>query len=284
MFGHRGRGATASMPVVSRVVAVSAIELRGAVVVVSGASSGLGRRFAVDFAAAGAVVTGLARRESLLESLRDELQGQSPRSATVVCDVSDTARYASVLADIEGEHGRIDVLINNAGIGEPPDDTDDPLAPYRAVMETNFFAAVAGSLAVLPGMLERRRGVIVNVSSDTGRAPGPGETAYGASKAALSAFTESLSYRAEGTGVHVHVLYPGWVPTAMGSGAVEGGMPPPPRMVRRSAEEVSGLLLARLGGPRVDIDAAPIARLAPVARSLLPGVYRRAVRRATGPG
>ena len=82
------------------------MELDGAVVVVSGASSGLGRRFAVDLAAAGAVVTGLARRESLLGSLRDELHRHSPQSATLVCDVSDTARYASVLADIEDEHGR----------------------------------------------------------------------------------------------------------------------------------------------------------------------------------
>ncbi|MBO0730229.1 MAG: SDR family oxidoreductase, partial [Acidimicrobiaceae bacterium] len=246
---------------------MSAIELRGAVAVVSGASSGLGRRFAVDLAAAGAVVTGLARRESLLASLREELQRHSPHSATLVCDVSDTTHYASALADIEGEHGRIDVLINNAGIGEPPDDTGEPLMPYRAVMETNFFAAVTGTLAVLPGMLDRWHGAIVNVSSDTGRAPGPGETAYGASKAALSAFTESISYRAERRGVRVHVLYPGWVPTAMGSRALDGGRPPPPRMVRRTEEQVSRLLLARLGGSRVDIDAAPIARLAPVGRS-----------------
>jgi NAD(P)-dependent dehydrogenase (short-subunit alcohol dehydrogenase family) len=261
---------------------VSALELRGAVAVVTGASSGLGRRFAVDLAAAGAVVVGLARREPLLESLREELRRHSPQSATLVCDVSDTARYASALADIEREHGRIDVLINNAGIGEPPDDTSEPLAPYRAVMETNFFAAVAGTLAVLPGMLEHRHGAIVNVSSDTGRAPGPGEAAYGASKAALSAFTESISFRAETRGVRVHVLYPGWVPTAMGIGAVDGGMPPPPRIVRRTEEQVSRLLLSRVGGSRIDIDAAPIARLAPVGRSLLPGVYRRAVRKATG--
>ena len=138
------------------------------------------------------------------------------------------------------------------------------------VMETNYFAAVAGTLAVLPGMLERRRGVIVNVSSDSGRAPSPHEAAYGASKAALSAFTESLSFDTEGTGVHLHVLYPGWVPTAMGNEAVDAGMPMPPRMVRRTEEQVSQLVLARMGGAKLDIDAAPIARLAPVGRALFP--------------
>jgi len=258
------------------------IDLQGAVVVVTGASSGLGRRFAVDLASAGAVVTGLARREQLLASLTEEMRGTSPASATIVCDVSDTDRYVAVLAGIERERGRIDVLINDAGIGEPPAVPDRPLGPYRAVMETNFFAPVVGTLAVLPGMLERRRGVVVNVSSDTGRAPGPGETAYGASKAALSAFTESLSFETEGRGVHLHVLYPGWVPTSMGAGAVAAGMAPPPRMVRRSEEQVSRLLLARMGGPRVDIDAAAVARLAPVARALLPRVYRRGVRKAAG--
>lgn len=259
------------------------MELQGAVAVVTGASSGLGRRFCVDLAAGGAVVTGLARREDLLQSLAGEMGRTSPSSTTVVCDVSDTARYASVLADIERERGRIDILINNAGTGEPPGPHEDPVEPYRAVMETNFFAAVAGTLAVLPGMLDRGRGVVVNVSSDTGRAPGPGEAAYGASKAALSAFTEALSFDTERRGVHLHVLYPGWVPTAMGQGAVDGGMPPPPRMVRRTEEQVSRLVLDRMGRPRVDIDAAPIGRLAPMARALAPSVYRRGVRRASAP-
>ncbi len=258
------------------------IDLRGSVAVVTGASSGLGRRFALDLAAAGAVVTGLARREELLGAVAEEMRGTSPRSATVVCDVSDTERYMAMLAGIERDHGRIDVLINDAGIGEPSAEPDHPLAPYRAVMETNFFAAVAGTLTVLPGMLQRGRGVVVNVSSDTGRAPGPGETAYGASKAALSAFTDSLSYKTEGRGVHLHVLYPGWVPTAMGAGAADAGQPTPPRIVRRTEEQVSRLLLARMGGPRLDIDAAPVARLAPVARALVPDLYRRALRKAAG--
>jgi short-subunit dehydrogenase len=258
------------------------IDLQDAVVVITGASSGLGRRFAIDLAAAGAIVTGLARREQLLASVAEEMHRTSPASTTMVCDVSDTDRYMAVLAGIERERGRIDVLINNAGIGEPPAVPDHPLAPYRAVMETNFFAAVAGTLTVLPGMLERHRGVVVNVSSDSGRAPGPGETAYGASKAALSAFTESLSYRTEGRGVHLHLLYPGWVPTAMGTEALDAGMPAPPRIVRRSEEQVSRLLIARMGRPSLDIDAAPVARLAPVARALLPRVYRRGVRKAAG--
>jgi short-subunit dehydrogenase len=257
-------------------------ELRGAVAVVTGASSGLGRRFALDMAARGATVIGLARRQELLSSLAQDMQLQSPASSTVTCDVADTDRFVSVLADVEHDNGRIDVLVNNAGTGPPRTGAEPDLAAHRVVMQTNYFAPVAGTLAVLPGMLGRRRGVIVNVSSDSGRAPSPHEAAYSASKAALSAFTEGLSFDTEGTGVHLHVLYPGWVPTAMGNEAIEAGMPMPPKIVRRTAQQVSQLVLARMGGPKLDIDAAPIARLAPVGRALFPSAYRKGVRKASG--
>ncbi len=255
---------------------------RDRVAVVTGASSGLGRRFAVDLAASGAQVVGLARRGDLLAELQTEMRARSPRSRTQVCDVSDIVEFRSVLADIEATDGHIDILINNAGIGEPDPSSAgaDPLDPYRAVFETNFFAAVTGTLAVLPGMQARGRGVIVNVSSDIARAPGPGEPAYGASKAALSAFTEAVSFDVDGSGVHLHLLYPGWVPTAMGQPAGSDA-DLPPKAVRRTEAQVSKLLLERIGGPNVDIDAAPIARLAPVSRALFPRLYRRGVRRAT---
>jgi short-subunit dehydrogenase len=257
-------------------------DLQGAVVVVTGASSGLGRRFALDMAAQRATVVGIARRQELLVGLADEMRKLSPASSTVTCDVCDTDRVVSVLKDIERGLGRIDVLVNNAGTGPPRGAGEPELAVYREVMDTNYFAVVAGTLAVLPGMLERRHGAIVNVSSDSGRAPSPHEAAYSASKAALSAFTESLSFDTEATGVHLHVLYPGWVPTAMGSAAIDAGMAMPPRMVRRTEEQVSRLVLARLGGPKVDIDAAPIARLAPLGRALFPAAYRKGVRKASG--
>src|SRR5205085_2748844 len=82
--------------------------------------------------------------------------------------------------------------------------------------DVNFFGLVAGTLAVLPGMLDRRSGVVVNVASDSARAPEPGQGAYAATKAAIAAFSESVAHEVADRGVHVHVLYPAWVPTAMG--------------------------------------------------------------------
>jgi uncharacterized protein len=149
----------------------------------------------------------------------------------------------------------------------------------RRVFEVNFFATVTGTMAVVPGMVERGWGVIVNVSSDTARAPEPRQGAYAASKAAVSAFSESVAHELAGRGVHVHVLYPGWVPTAMGLSGNEDGGSLPPKMVRRTAEQVATLMADRMGGPRIDINAAHVTLLAPIARTLAPLSYAKAMRR-----
>jgi short-subunit dehydrogenase len=247
----------------------------GSIAVVTGASSGLGRRMALDVAARGATVIGIARREEVLQQIAAEMRRSSPNSGYVACDVSDTDKFASVLADLEAAHGHIDLLINDAGIGEPDGDGGEEVRLEDGAV---FPDAVAGTLAVLPGMVDRSRGVIVNVSSDTGRAPGPAEPAYSASKAALSAFTESLSYTVDDRGVRLHILYPGYVPTPMTAGSDPTKVP---RFVRRTEHQVSQTLLRGLGRPRLEIDATRVARLAPVARALVPGAYRRGVKSFT---
>src|SRR5688500_7198563 len=101
--------------------------LRSAVAVVTGASSGLGRRMAIELARHGAVVTAIARRRERLERLADEMHRYSPDSGFEVCDVSDTDQFVAVLRDVESRHGRVDVLVNDAGIGEPE---GEGLAPH----------------------------------------------------------------------------------------------------------------------------------------------------------
>jgi short-subunit dehydrogenase len=149
----------------------------------------------------------------------------------------------------------------------------------RDVFDINFFATVAGTLAVIPGMVERGGGVVVNVSSDSARAPEPRQGAYAASKAAISAFSESVAMEVAARGVHVHVLYPGWVPTAMGLSGTEDGGSLPPRMVRRTAPQIATLVADRMGGPHIDINAARLPLLAPIARTLLPLTYQKAMQR-----
>jgi short-subunit dehydrogenase len=245
----------------------------GAVAVVSGASSGLGRRMALDLAERGATVIGVARRKEALDEL-------APEVAARPLDVADLDAWADALHDIEAEHGRIDVLVNAAGIERRKGVDEVTWEDVDEALTVNYRAAARATLAVLPGMRRRDHGVVCNISSDHGRAPGPGTPAYCASKAALSAFSESLAHEVHGTGVHVHVLYPGWVPTPLGQGAVDDGMPLPPKAVRRTEEEVSARTLDRFGSPNFEINAAPLATLAPVVRALMPPIYRRSMRNA----
>ncbi len=251
-------------------------DFRGMIAVVTGASAGLGRRLARDLASAGAVVIGMARREERLRDLVDEMRRQSPESGYRVCDLSDAASFVGVLQQVESEHGRIDILANIAGIGGIMRSEPTTAASLRCVMEVNFISPVAGMVTVLPGMRARRFGAILNMSSDDGRAPGPGAADYSASKAALSAATESLSYDARPDGVFIHTVYPGWVPTEMGLTAVqEGEMPMPPRAVRRTEEQVSALMLRRMFDPRLEINAATLPLVAPILRTIAPRTYQR---------
>jgi short-subunit dehydrogenase len=243
-------------------------EYRDAVAVVTGASSGIGHRLATDLAGRGAHVVGVARRVGEMAAL-PEARG---------CDLHDLDAWAALLQDVEREHGRIDVLVNGAGVERSRGITEVTWDDVDDALTVNYRAAARAMVTVVPGMVARGHGAVLNISSDHGRAPGPGTPAYCASKAALSAFTESVAHEVAGTGVHVHVLYPGWVPTPMGQGAVDNGMPEPPRFVRRTAEQVSRQALDSIGRPSFEINAARIAVLAPVARALAPPLYRRSMR------
>ena len=263
----------------------------GQVAVVTGASSGIGRSVALVLAARGATVVGLARRKDLLDELQADLSRHCPHCETAVCDVGDPDAFRDALATAEKKHGRIDHLVNNAGIDimlpvtglETGTHPPDP-ATVRQIFDVNFFSIVTGTLAVLPAMLERGAGVIVNVSSDSARAPEPRQGGYAASKAAISAFSESIAHEVAPAGVHVHVLYPGWVPTAMGLSGNEDGGTLPPKAVRRTAEGVANLTADRMGGARIDINAARLPLLAPIARTIAPRAYQMSMRRMSTTG
>ncbi|MEY2432600.1 MAG: hypothetical protein QOC92_2325 [Acidimicrobiaceae bacterium] len=183
------------------------------IAVVTGASSGIGAATALRLAEQGATVIGVARREDRLAEVITACQRHVAASVAHVGDVSSRAVAREIVADAESRFGRVDILVNNAGISPPEDPLHHAADDVEAIMAVNFYGPIYLADAVLPGMVARGRGSIVNVTSVSGYVPAPGEPAYGASKAALSRWSHGLAIELHGSGVHIGVLSPGPIDT-----------------------------------------------------------------------
>ena len=189
------------------------MEFRDRVVVVTGASSGIGRVTAEAFAARGARVVAVARREEALTRLIEACRVHSPRSDYRCGDLGERRFAEFVIDDTLAQHGRLDVLVNNAAISKHKQLWHLSADEAERVMDVNFLACVWTSLAALPHMLLAGGGTIVNVSSFAAEVVPPRETIYGASKAALHAFTRGLWNDLEGSNVHAALVIPGAIDT-----------------------------------------------------------------------
>ncbi|WP_343710285.1 SDR family NAD(P)-dependent oxidoreductase [Mycobacterium sp.] len=182
-------------------------------VLITGASSGVGAALARRLAEAGAVVGLTARRRDRLAEVLADCRRASPASTMWVADLADSAAIAALAARAWDELGGIDVLVNNAATPKRRVVSALDPAEVETVMRVNFFAPMRLTLAVLPRMLQRGSGIIVNVSSVGGRLGIVHETAYCASKFALCGWSESLAVDLHGTGVAVKLIQPGPVDT-----------------------------------------------------------------------
>lgn len=181
-------------------------------IAITGASSGIGEALAREFAAAGYKVSLIARRKELLVQLAASLPTQTFVKSV---DLLDCTRCADWIPEAEAALGPIDLLVNNAGmqIVAPVEETtaDDG----EAVLKLNLLTPMRLTQAVLPGMLKRGSGTIVDIASMAALAPTPGMHHYNAAKAGIAAASEALRGELRGTGVHVVTVYPGPVATAM---------------------------------------------------------------------
>jgi uncharacterized protein len=186
------------------------MDLQDKHVVVTGASRGIGEALATRFARHGARVSLVARTKSALDSLAEQLRGQA-----FACDLSRKDQIAGLIARIEEKSGPIDVLVNNAGLDASKRLEDSTAEEVEQVLYVNLIAPAELCRQVLPGMLARERGHIVNISSLAGIVPFPGFATYGSSKAGLSHFTSCLQGDLTGTGVNTTLVELGPVPTEM---------------------------------------------------------------------
>jgi NAD(P)-dependent dehydrogenase (short-subunit alcohol dehydrogenase family) len=191
-------------------------DLSGLVALVTGGSRGLGRAYAGALARAGAAVAVTARSEDGLAETKRMIEEAGGRALALPLDVTDADAIRSVVAAVEGELGPLDLLVNNAGVMAPlgPDWEVDPERWWQT-FEVNVHAPFLCARAVLPGMIARKRGRIINVSSGAANTSHAHGSAYSASKAALTNWTGGLARAVNEHGITVLAWDPGFVRTAM---------------------------------------------------------------------
>jgi len=222
----------------------------GTTALVTGASSGIGAATARALAARGATVALVARRADRLEAVAAECRADAPDCRAFAADLADPDDAAALALRVWDELGPLDVVVNNAGIPlRRPVERLTPSDVERA-MTVNFFSPVAITLALLPRLLERGSGTVVNVSSLGGRIPILHEAAYCASKFALAGWSEALATDLVGTGVDVRLVLPGPIDTEIWDQAgndpadYSGPLVPP--------EEVAYGIVACIDSPRFE--------------------------------
>lgn len=192
------------------------VEIQGKRVLITGASSGIGKALAFEFARKGAILILVARRIDRLQKVTQDIQRtfpQLPAPAAIRCDVSDRESVSSLIHDCLDRYGGIDIMVNNAGTGIYGDTDKTSVSDFHSVLDVNFFGAVHCILEILPYMKRRGKGLVVNIASVAAKHGVPYLGAYSASKAALAAMSQSLRAELAGSGVSVMVAYPGYTQT-----------------------------------------------------------------------
>ncbi|MGH7623499.1 MAG: SDR family NAD(P)-dependent oxidoreductase [Gemmatimonadaceae bacterium] len=234
--------------------------LHGKNVIVTGASRGLGVHIALALAARGANLVLAARTADKLEATRAACERSGAKAIAVACDVTSRSDLDRLVATAAQEFGPIDVLVSNAGIEVTASLDDFDFDQIDDMIRTNLNAPIALTKIVLPAMVARRSGVVVNIASMAGKAGVPYNSIYSATKHGLCGFTESMNMEIAGSGVHMGVVCPGFVSDA-GMWADHGGTAP--RMLREvSPAKVAAAVLKVIdGAPEVLVNSGPVKPL-----------------------
>src|SRR6266571_7361910 len=188
-------------------------KLDGQVIIVTGASAGIGEATARRLASEGAIVVMFARRSDRLEALKQEVEAKGGRTLAVTGDVTNEEDRKRLVREALDGFGRIDALVNNAGYGQRGPIELVPIDAIRQNFETNLFSLIALTQLVIPSMRDARRGRIVNVSSVAGRIARPLSSVYDATKHALEAISDGMRGELAPFGIKVVVIEPGFIIT-----------------------------------------------------------------------
>ena len=246
-------------------------------VLVTGASSGIGRSLVLEYARRGAHVMASARREAELTSLCEEVRANGGRADFAVCDVTDPHAAAEVVRKAERDLGSLDMVISNAGVGGSTHSSRLDVDAVSHMIDVNVRGSIAPLVAAIPIMLGQQRGQLVGVSSLAGRRALPTAAVYNATKAALSTFLEGLRMDLDPSGIRVTDVQPGFVETDM---TAKNKFPMPFMWNARKAARHIADRLER--APRIVAFPLPMDLLTRFARHLPYSLHAWATRQLTG--
>jgi len=187
--------------------------LAGQVALITGAGRGLGRQIALAFARAGADIVATARTKAQLEDTTQEIEALGRRALPIVTDITREDQVRAMADQALKEFGQVDILVNNAGMSVYGPFIKQKAADWRAMIETNLMGTIFCTHAILPSMLERGQGLIINISSVAGIHGLPNEAVYCASKHGVKGFTDALAIELKDKGIRVCGIYPGGMNT-----------------------------------------------------------------------
>ena len=258
-------------------------EYRGTAGIVTGASSGIGAQLARDLAARGMRVALLARRAERLKEVAAGIRAAGGEALVVQCDVAERASVESAVRAALDRHGRLDLLVNNAGYGRHVLFKDHDVADIERMVRTNLLGIVYTMKAGLPAMRAQGRGWIVNLSSVAGKLGQPDEAVYSATKFAVAGLSEGLSYELAPLDIHVMTVYPALVRTEMFTPEVMARMPRGAERSFLTPADFSRRVLRALARGKYEVTVPSYIGIAYLIRALIPGPFRRMTARARLP-
>lgn len=251
--------------------------------VVTGASSGIGELLARRMAARGAEVVLVARRRDRLEQVAREIRAGGGTAHVAPCDVADRDSVFATARDVEQRLGDVDLLVNNAGYGGHRSFLEWDLDDLERLMRVNYLGTAYWTRALLPNMLQRRRGWLVFMASVAGRLGVPGESAYCASKFAVVGLAEALATEVEPLGIEVLTVCPGAVRTPFFDDEALRRMPDVARRRMVEPGPLVDAILNALERGKAEITYPRFIALGYLVRTLAPSFMRRQTARVAQP-
>jgi 3-oxoacyl-[acyl-carrier protein] reductase len=219
------------------------VALKGKTAIITGAARGIGRAAAIALAKEGVNIGLIARTEETLQNVAKEIEAEGVKTSYAIADISSNDEVTKAVAKIKDELGDTDILINNAGIAKFGGFMDLEIAEWEKIIQVNLLGSYYVTRAVLPDMIERQSGDIINISSTAGQKGAPVTSAYSASKFGLMGLTESLAQEVRKHNIRVSALTPSTVSTDL---AVENNLTDGQQDNMLQPEDMAEFIVAQL--------------------------------------